>query len=86
MIKDMGKGLTPIAKASDGVVEAFQNKNHPFFYGVQWHPEMMSTRGNKDMKKIFDRFIGACNTKEFLVINGKKDRKIERIEFRNKNK
>ena len=63
MIKDMGKGLTPIAKASDGVVEAFQNKNHPFFYGVQWHPEMMSTRGNEDMKKIFDRFIGACNTK-----------------------
>ena len=63
MIKDLWKELTSIATANDGVVEAIQNKNYPFFYGVQWHPEMMSTRGNEDMKKIFDRFIEACNTK-----------------------
>ena len=61
MIKDLGSELTAIATANDGVVEAIQNKNHPFFYGVQWHPEMMASRGNLEMKKIFDKFIKSCN-------------------------
>lgn len=61
MIKDLGSELTTIATANDGVVEAIQNKNHPFFYGVQWHPEMMASRGNLEMKKIFDKFIKSCN-------------------------
>ena len=60
MIKDLGKELTSIATANDGVVEAIQNKNYPFFYGVQWHPEMMASRGNLRMKKIFDKFIESC--------------------------
>ena len=60
MIKDIAPSLTPIAKSSDGIVEAFWKKDYPFFYAIQWHPEMMSVRGNKDMKKIFDRFIEAC--------------------------
>ncbi len=60
MIKDLGRELTSIATANDGVVEAIQNKNYPFFYGVQWHPEMMASRGNLRMKKIFDKFIESC--------------------------
>ena len=60
MIKDLGNGLTSIAKANDGIIEAFQNKNHKFFYAVQWHPEMMAVRGNEGMKKIFDKFVEAC--------------------------
>ena len=60
MIKDLGNGLTAIAKANDGIVEAFQNKNHKFFYAVQWHPEMMAVRGNKKMQEIFDKFIESC--------------------------
>ena len=31
MIKDLGNGLTSISKANDGIIEAFQNKNHKFF-------------------------------------------------------
>ena len=60
MIKDLAEGLTPIAKSSDGVIEAFQKKDHPFYYATQWHPEMMSVRGNEGMKKIFDKFVEAC--------------------------
>ena len=60
MIKDIAPSLTPIAESSDGIIEAFWKEDHPFFYATQWHPEMMSVRGNKDMKKIFNRFIDAC--------------------------
>ena len=61
MIKDLGNDLTSIAKANDGIIEAFQNKNHRFFYAVQWHPEMMAVRGNEKMQEIFDKFIESCN-------------------------
>lgn len=64
MIKDLGRELTSIATANDGVVEAIQNKNYPFFYGVQWHPEMMASRGNLGMKKIFDKFVESCENLE----------------------
>jgi putative glutamine amidotransferase len=40
-LKEIGKGLAPIAWAPDGLVEAVQNENldDHFIYGVQWHPE-----------------------------------------------
>ena len=60
MIKDLGNELTVIATANDGIIEAIQNKNHPFFYGVQWHPEMMASKGNLGMKRIFDKFVESC--------------------------
>ncbi len=60
MIRTLGKNLTVIATAPDGVIEAFQDKKHPFFYGVQWHPEMMAARGDENMKKLFRAFVEAC--------------------------
>ena len=60
MIRRLGDGLTAIAASPDGVIEAFQDKSHNFFYGVQWHPEMMAARGNENMKKIFSAFVEAC--------------------------
>lgn len=59
-VDKLGEGLTTIAVAEDGIVEAFQMKSHKFLYGVQWHPEMMTARGNEDMKKIFIEFINNC--------------------------
>jgi putative glutamine amidotransferase len=38
-----GRGLRVIAKAPDGVVEAIEDPEHPFFMAVQWHPENLST-------------------------------------------
>lgn len=56
-VNNLGKNLTPIAISSDGIIEAFQMKEHKFFYGIQWHPEMMTARGNTEMLKIFKKFI-----------------------------
>lgn len=56
-INKLGNGLTVIATANDGIIEAIQHKGHRFLYGVQWHPEMMCARENKEMEKLFCQFI-----------------------------
>ena len=40
MVQDVEK-IDVVATAPDGVVEAIEDKNHPFFIGVQWHPETL---------------------------------------------
>ena len=30
-------------RATDGIVEALEFPEHPFYLGVQWHPERMKT-------------------------------------------
>ena len=30
-----------VARSLDGVIEAIEKKDHPFFIGVQWHPETL---------------------------------------------
>ena len=42
------------AKAEDGVIEAVEDKQKPFFLGVQWHPESLQ---NKNSDLILDAFI-----------------------------
>lgn len=37
-VRDPG-ALTVIARAPDGVIEAVADPAHPFYVGVQWHPE-----------------------------------------------
>lgn len=38
-IKVLGKGLQIFCTALDKVIEGVYLKDHPFFVGVQWHPE-----------------------------------------------
>ena len=38
-VKSPGKGLVVSAVSSDGVIEAVELPDYPFFVGVQWHPE-----------------------------------------------
>jgi putative glutamine amidotransferase len=35
---DLGRGLQPLARAADGVIEALQHEQLPLL-AVQWHPE-----------------------------------------------
>jgi putative glutamine amidotransferase len=54
-IGDPGPGLEVTAHAPDGIVEAIEDRNHPFYVGVQWHPEDMS--GEASAKQLFEAFI-----------------------------
>lgn len=38
----LGEGLSSTAWAEDGTVEAIEHEYHPFWIGVQWHPECMT--------------------------------------------
>ena len=56
-VKNTGRGLESFAFAPDGVIEAFYSLQHPFLFGVQWHPERMS---NEISENVFKSFIEAC--------------------------
>ncbi len=47
-------GLTPSARAEDGVVEAVEAADHRFCLGVQWHPEAGADR------RLFDALVEAA--------------------------
>jgi putative glutamine amidotransferase len=54
-----GVGLIYSAHAPDGVVEALEASDHPFYIGVQWHPER-SVGNPPEINKIFEAFIQAA--------------------------
>jgi len=39
-LKEVPTGADILAHAHDGVVEAFALRDHPYYLGVQWHPEL----------------------------------------------
>ncbi|MBR6667723.1 MAG: gamma-glutamyl-gamma-aminobutyrate hydrolase family protein [Clostridia bacterium] len=60
-VKDIAPSLTVTARASDGVIEAFEMPGHPYFIGVQWHPERLVEREeNAAHKQLFKSFVDAC--------------------------
>lgn len=59
-IKTLGKGLEPLARAEDGLIEAFHAPTlSPFLFAVQWHPEWQAAQ-NPDSVKMFQAFGEAC--------------------------
>ena len=58
-VKDLGKGLVPMAVAPDGIVEAVQMLCKRFVWAVQWHPEYLF-RTDKDSLAIFSCFVEHC--------------------------
>ncbi|MCU1348124.1 MAG: peptidase [Acidobacteria bacterium] len=57
-IRKVGEGLRAAAHAPDGIVEGLEDPKHPFYVGVQWHPEDM--RGEPSATSIFGAFIEAA--------------------------
>lgn len=55
-INRVGKNFEVVARAKDGVIEAIEYKDYPFYVGVQWHPEMLAKTDDL-MKKLFKEFI-----------------------------
>ncbi len=54
-IKKLGRGLHAVAWAPDGLIEAVTVEGHPFFLGVQWHPEHL--RGDPRQRKLFEALV-----------------------------
>lgn len=60
-VKKAAQGLHIVARAQDGVVEGFEKPDHPYFVGVQWHPERLVEReANAIHKRLFKSFVDAC--------------------------
>ncbi len=59
-IKELGKGLIPMAYSEDGLIEGVYNPTKRFVVGLQFHPERMYEEhaGNK---RVFDAFINSVN-------------------------
>ena len=49
------------AVAPDGVIEGFEASSHPFWLGVQWHPEFLY-RDDPIQKRLFTALIAAAKT------------------------
>ena len=47
------------AYAEDGLVEAIEDEDHPFFLGVQWHPEY-TTAVDEESRRLFSAFVSAA--------------------------
>ena len=43
-IREVAPGLTAVAQAPDGTIEAVEKRDHPWLYAVQWHPELTAAR------------------------------------------
>ncbi len=61
-IKDLAPDLTLSAMAPDGLVEGVELMFHPFYLGVQWHPECLPNSPSD--QALFSAFIRAANPEE----------------------
>lgn len=46
-VATLGEGLCAVAHEPNGVVQAIEDPAHPFFVGVQWHPEYLPQRSEQ---------------------------------------
>ncbi len=57
-IKQVGRNLNATATSPDGVLEAIEDPDLPFFIGVQWHPERDPSA--PATQALFRAFVEAC--------------------------
>lgn len=57
-IQDLASDLRVTARSSDGLIEGIELPGHPYFIGVQWHPENL--QDHEEHKRIFESFIAAA--------------------------
>jgi putative glutamine amidotransferase len=58
-VKRVARGLTASAIAPDSVIEAIESPRHPFFLGIQWHPEFLYDRFESH-QRLFRAFLAAA--------------------------
>lgn len=52
-VDETGDDMLISARASDGIIEAIELKDHPFCIGVEWHPEYQKTELDRNLFKAF---------------------------------
>lgn len=57
-IRDLGDDILVSAAESAGVVQAIERRGHPFFIGVQWHPEYIP---QSSTQQALFRHLVACS-------------------------
>lgn len=57
-IKTLGNRLRIAALAPDGVIEAIEDPDLPFYVGLQWHPERDPE--SVASRRLFEAFVQAC--------------------------
>jgi putative glutamine amidotransferase len=60
----LASGLRVTAIAPDGIIEGLEDPSHPFYLGVQWHPEDMT--GESSASSIFGAFVEAARARALL--------------------
>jgi putative glutamine amidotransferase len=55
----LGEGLRPVAWSPDGVIEAIEDPDAPFYLGVQWHAEGLV--GRKEHEALFRALVEAAD-------------------------
>ena len=60
-IKALAPTLTADAESEDGYIEAVHMEGHPFYLGVQWHPEIFRQQ-DPAMQRVFAAFVNACRS------------------------
>ena len=64
-VKAVGHPLIASATAPDGIVEAIEHPTHPFFLGLQWHPEFLFER-HPLHRRLFQTFLRAASRRPAL--------------------
>lgn len=71
-VRNIAPVLRAGAYAEDGLIEAVEDPNQPFFLATQWHPELFFHK-DEDCRKIFYAFVQACG---ILKVSQAKENKI----------
>lgn len=58
-VKKIGDGLQVSSLAPDGIIEAIEKKDHPYFIAVQWHPEKSADK-DETQQNLFDKLVQAA--------------------------
>ena len=60
-VKEIAACLRVTARSADGVIEGFEKPDHPYYIGVQWHPERLVEREENAVQwQLFRSFVNAC--------------------------
>ncbi len=57
-VDELGKNLTAVARAKDGLVEGIEDKKRSFLLAVQWHPEDLHRLSRH--QALFNALVEAC--------------------------